>query len=340
MKKYMKFQKRISAITLAATFSAIGIAYSLSAKSEDKYPDNIHESKVSSTETSKALESISAPESAMPVSYHHTEMPYSFNGVADNNLIGGEYLDSTFNLIAGKDSVVRILQIGDSHVRGHYFPGAVRSTLEDAFGDQATEDDVISYRNSCIATETGKPGIVYSAIGINGATTSRFLEDDKIEEIKKLKPNLIVISFGTNESCGHYDSVAHAKVLDSLIERLSAECKGVQFLLTTPPGSYKYVRSGRTYRDRRGRKRYAKVRRPNKNTADVASTIVKYGKENHIAVWDMYSIAGGDDNACTNWRSAGLMNKDQIHYTMAGYKLQGQMLGEAIIKAYNKYVEH
>lgn len=339
MKIYTKMQKRIRVITIATAFSAIGIAYSLTAKSEGKFPVNIQDSELSS-KTESASSVIVAPESASPVTFHNTEMPNAFHGLADNIISGSEYLSNTFNLIARRDTVVRILQIGDSHVRGHYFPGAVRSTLEEAFGNQATGNDVISYRNSCIATETGEPGIVYSAIGINGATTSRFLENDKIEEIKELKPNLVVISFGTNESCGRYDSTEHTRVLDSLISRLSAECNGVQFLLTTPPGSYKSVRSGRTYRDRRGRKRYAKVRKPNETTSQVASTIVKYGKDNNIAVWDMYNIAGGESNACTNWRNAGLMNKDQIHYTMAGYKLQGQMLGEAIIKAYNKYVEH
>ncbi len=275
------------------------------------------------------------------VEISHVELPVSFRGITDNEITGSEYLSESFALIAGKDSVVRILQIGDSHVRGHYFPVAVRNTLEDSFGSQATGEDKITYRTDCIASETGESGVVYSAIGINGARASRFVEDDMIKQIAAQRPNLVIVSFGTNESHGkNYDEEAHSHTIDSLLSRISGACPGVQFLLTTPPGSYISRRSGRTYRDRRGRRRYSYVRRENTLTSRVAANIVNYGREHHVAVWDMYSIAGGEQYACTNWRGAGLMNNDRIHYTVNGYRLQGHLLGEAFLKAYNEYVGH
>ena len=108
-------QKRMRVITIATTFSAIGIAYSLTAKSEGKLPVNIQDSELSS-KTESASSVIAALESASPVAFHNTEMPNAFHGLADNIISGSEYLSSTFNLIARRDTVVRILQIGDSHV--------------------------------------------------------------------------------------------------------------------------------------------------------------------------------------------------------------------------------
>ena len=278
---------------------------------------------------------------ASAVEFTPVDIPVSFRGTGDNKLIGGENLNDIFNLIAHGDSVVRILQIGDSHVRGHYFPVAVRQTLEESFGSQATGDDKITYHTDCIASETGKNGIVYSAIGINGARASRFAEDDMIEKIAAQRPNIVIVSFGTNEShTKGYDEETHSGTIDTLLTRISEVCPDVQFLLTTPPGSFISQRSGRTYRDRRGRRRYSYVKRQNTVTSRVAANIVNYGKEHHIAVWDMYSIAGGEQFACTNWRGAGLMNNDRIHYTINGYRLQGHLLGEAFLKAYNEYVEH
>ena len=52
------------------------------------------------------------------------------------------------------------------------------------------------------------------------------------------------------------------------------------------------------------------------------------------AVWDIFTIAGGPSSAITNWRNAGMMNTDLIHYLGTGYTLQGKLLGDAIYRAY------
>ena len=39
------------------------------------------------------------------------------------------------------------------------------------------------YRTGGLAHETGEPGIVYHMIGINGATSVTFSDDEKIKEI-------------------------------------------------------------------------------------------------------------------------------------------------------------
>ena len=59
-----------------------------------------------------------------------------------------------------------------------------------------------------------------------------------------------------------------------------------------------------------------------------------------MAVWDLYGIAGGKENACANWQRAGMMRPDHVHYTPEGYRLQGELFYEAFINAYNESVSH
>lgn len=320
-----------TAIVLSMLF--VGMSYTIGAEiGKDKLPsfydgEGFDNGSPETNEKRKIDVAVKAKEVAVEV----TKIPSAFRGMNENALIGSEFLDSTFNEIASKDKVVRILQIGDSHVRGYHFPLAVRETLEKAFGSEATGEDKITYKTDCIASETGKPGIVYSAIGINGACVSRFTKDDMIEQIADQHPDMVIISFGTNESCGNYSEESHSESLEILMDRIKAVCPGVTFLLTTPPGSYA------SKRIKKSRRRTSAA---NENTIRVAKNIVKFGHEHNAAVWDMYGIAGGDEYACLNWKTAGLMNRDLIHYTVNGYKLQGHLLGEAILKAYNKYVRN
>lgn len=70
-----------------------------------------------------------------------------------------------------------------------------------------------------------------------------------------------------------------------------------------------------------------------------AAELESFGEEHGLPVWDLNTIAGGDD-AQRNWKSASLMRPDRIHFTPEGYTLQGRLLGEAILSAYNQYLRN
>ena len=118
-----------------------------------------------------------------------------------------------------------------------------------------------------------------------------------------------------------------------LTQRISERCPGVCFLFTTPPGSYLSQRVG-TGRGGNRRTRNSTTKVVNTNTENVVRSIVQYCQSNRLAVWDIYTIAGGATSACSNWRGAGLMNTDCVHFLAEGYILQGKLLGEAIYQAY------
>lgn len=63
-----------------------------------------------------------------------------------------------------------------------------------------------------------------------------------------------------------------------------------------------------------------------------------YAQNHRIAIWDMYDIVGGKQRACLNWVAGNYYQKDRIHFTHQGYTVQGLLLHEALIKAYNNYV--
>lgn len=252
-------------------------------------------------------------------------MPQTFKNTAENRIADpNASLFSFFRKLERLNAPVRIVHIGDSHVRGHVLTRVVRHNFERDFGGDAVYPDSISYFTAGLARETGRAGVVYHAIGVNGATIAKFTGVMQIREIKQLHPDLIIISFGTNEShFRNYNAGVHEAQMDEFVSLLKEECGEAALLFTTPPGSY--LRSRRS-------------RNVNTRTGLVAQTICHYAHDKGYAYWDLFTIVGGSKRAALNWTDHHYMLRDRLHYNEAGYTLQGNLLYEAFIKAYNDYV--
>lgn len=265
-----------------------------------------------------------------------SSLPATFRQTQANQIIGSDLLTPFFEKIRKADRPVRVLHLGDSHVRGHVFTVETRQCLEKAWGDSAVYADKITYKTSALARETGKAGLVYHAYGINGATYGQFNNEQTLSKFDELNPDLIILSFGTNEAHGrNYTEEWQIQEMDALLASLKERFPAADFLLTTPPGSYWRKRVKKTLKN--GRKTYVTRHILNEQVEQVANTQVAYGAEHQIPVWDLYHVVGGADYACRNWRNAGLQRSDYIHYTSEGYILQGKLLAEAILKAYYSY---
>ena len=253
-------------------------------------------------------------------------LPTSFRPGSPNRIERSELLTPFYTALAENTRPVRILHWGDSHVRGHIFTTATRHTLEEAWGKEAVEDRPISYRTTALATETGRPGLVYHAYGINGATSSAFLTPELLEMADTLHPDLIILSFGTNESHGTgYDEASHRAEMEQLLDSLTTRCPQAIVLLTTPPGEYLKRRIRR-----KGRRRT--VRTANPRTLRAATVIAQTAADRNLPLWDLYHIAGGE-YACRNWSAGRYFRADGIHFTPAGYTLQGNLLAHALLDA-------
>ncbi len=172
-----------------------------------------------------------------------------------------------------------------------------------------------------LSLENDSAGVVYNTVGANGAEAFHYVRARYFaEQTAVVNPDLVIISLGTNEAQRRpLDANITKARLDSLVQAIKGYNPNAVFLLTTPPDSY--------YR----RKYY------NTSVGTMHTVIVNYAKEHDIAVWDLYSIGGGY-KSCYSWKKYGLMQRDGVHFTRAGYQYQGNLLYTAFIQAYNKYV--
>ncbi len=243
-----------------------------------------------------------AVRSVLPATFKETGP----NKLADPHRVLDPVLERLQQLKTGvSDDTLRVVHIGDSHVRGHIYPQTTGTLLGKTFGP-----------------------IAYTDMGVNGATCLTFTHPQRIVDVAALRPELLILSFGTNESHNrNYNANVHYQQMDELIKALRDSLPDVPILLTTPPGSYD--------RSRQRRRRTYAIN-PRTNTA--AKMIAKYAAEHGAAVWDLYNVVGGPQRACKNWFEARFMRPDHVHYLSEGYVLQGELLYEAILKAYNDYV--
>lgn len=136
---------------------------------------------------------------------------------------------------------VRIVHVGDSHIRGHIFPETTGGLLQRTFG-----------------------ALSYTDMGINGAFCTTFTRPDRVADIAALHPDLVILSFGTNESHNRrYNSILHYRQMEELVCMLRKSLPDVPMLMTTPPGSYD------SFRQRRRRRTY----KINPRTAVAVQTI-------------------------------------------------------------------
>lgn len=181
--------------------------------------------------------------------------------------------------------------------------------------------------------ENSSNGIIIHSIGNNSATYECYNRiDDYGGKLAALTPDLVIISLGTNESVySTFSTARFEQEIDRLISSVKEENPDALLLLTTPAENKLRKRK----KNKRGRRvtYYAN----NANLPRVAETIREYGAKNNIAVWDWYAIAGGK-GACETWIKEEGMKKDHIHYTQKGYTLQGSLLYNSILNAYEQYI--
>lgn len=191
-----------------------------------------------------------------------------------------------------------------------------------------------------------RPGVFYHAIGNNGATYDSYNRIGTVGTgISPLQPDLVIVSLGTNEAFGRRaDTGTFVRAIDRLVKNIRAANPEALILLTTPMECHKRmtvtkkVRVRNKSRKSRRRARYRTVTKKtstyavNPNIAPLRQAILDYGKNNGVAVYDWYEVAGGS-GASSSWISSNLFAKDRVHHTHKGYNLEGRLLYDAIMDA-------
>ncbi|KTC18151.1 hypothetical protein AO392_24740 [Pseudomonas putida] len=153
-------------------------------------------------------------------------------------------------------------------------------------------------------------GVTYSALGINGA---RLEVQDKWqagwqENLKALRPDLIILAYGTNEAFDN--TLDMAKYRDQL-RRTVAQLKRVQpravILLVGPSDSIKQ-RGART----------CATRRP-QSLPQVVQIQRQVARQANVLFWDWQAYMGGECSIA-RWQAEGLARGDLVHLTADGYR--------------------
>ncbi|MGM9687528.1 MAG: GDSL-type esterase/lipase family protein [Alloprevotella sp.] len=262
-----------------------------------------------------------------PLAQPGQSMPRSFRASRPNVLGQAEVLLPVARILADGERPLRVLHIGDSHVAGKTFPAAVKAELTRCLGCPDPTDDACG-------------GIDYSYVAKNGATTQTFLNDTYMNTFAQKRPDLIILSLGTNEAHGMgYREDLHQRQLDTFMESLQKACPEATVLLTTPPGDYlssSYVNYRQMARSKHKTKQVRYTKRPNPMSSRCASLLVDYAQSHELPYWDLFNICGGEQAAQRNWSAGHYLRPDGIHFTPAGYQLQGKLLAEALVTAFVK----
>jgi len=172
-----------------------------------------------------------------------------------------------------------------------------------------------------MSLENNNPGLLYHAIGLNGAFTKSFNKSNLFtKQLSALEPDLVIVSLGTNDNFQPESRYCRFCIKDNLrtmLDNIRASKPGVSILLVTP-GDF-----------------YTKNGTHSNNNNSYRAVLYELAEEYNCGVWDFNEVMGGD-YSIKNWTKQGLARNDYVHYSKKGYEVQGQLLYRAIMDAYEK----
>ena len=172
--------------------------------------------------------------------------------------------------------------------------------------------------------ERGSPGVIYDALGINGARVNRLLGWDwqiLSSNIKRRDPDLIIVAYGSNEiGDADLDLNEYRQNLTEILKRLHKAAPKASLLVIAPPD--RAVRVGRRWQ-----------------TIGILPEFVKIQRQvalaSGAAFWDLFHAMGGS-GAITRWasQSGPFAQHDHVHLTSAGYKYVSDLLYAELMRGY------
>jgi lysophospholipase L1-like esterase len=176
-----------------------------------------------------------------------------------------------------------------------------------------------------VALERDVPGVVYDALGANGAR-ARLWEQQSAQhwadQMGLRKPALIVLQYGTNESeDGVINPAVYEKQMGALVEKVKAAAPGASVLVAAP--------LDRAEKGQDGKLRSRKV------MAQLVGWQRAVAREHKVGFFDTYAAMGGE-GSFARWVKASpqLASWDLTHPTPAGAEVIGDLLYQALVDGY------
>lgn len=233
----------------------------------------------------------------------------------------GAYVGGVLARAKGETSKpIRVLQIGDSHLSGGHTSRPIRDSLSHRYGSQVN----------------------FAHHGISGSTYSTWMQEKNLDLIQREKPDLLIVSLGTNDSyTKRFSPETLRSTAQALIVKVKQMLPEVRIVLTTPPACYFKERQSHIVGYRKKCRRrvptyaYTTSYRYNTNTKSAVNTIKYVARAEGMSVIDLNHIIGTREQA-EAWLSKGWMHPDHVHYTETGYTKQGEALAQALLEGLSK----
>jgi lysophospholipase L1-like esterase/muramidase (phage lysozyme) len=135
------------------------------------------------------------------------------------------------------------------------------------------------------------------------------------QPIGQAKPDLVILSFGSNDSAGHVNPEEYAKRYQQLIDGVRQRAPDASVLIVGPGDGNSIKGAGKG------------TDLPGLNT--VIQVQQEVARKNGLDFFDLRQAMGGS-GSIEQWHAAGLAEPDQFHFTSDGYKKIGQAIFQHI----------
>ena len=183
-------------------------------------------------------------------------------------------------------------------------------------------------------------GVLVHTIGYNGATYYTYGKGSFASSVAILRPRLIILSLGTNESVSRsFSRNSFGAEVARMVQSLRASNPDCAIVLTSPLANYQRIRIA--HKRRRGKRRrrrtvYRTTYRANTNCQLVADELQQQARELGCGYIDLFAHFGGAAGA-GQLLSDGILSGDRVHLTAAGYNKVGEAIATALQANYEQW---
>jgi len=169
-----------------------------------------------------------------------------------------------------------------------------------------------------VALERDQSGVVYDALGANGARAELLGSINGAhwgEQMALRKPSLVVLQYGTNESEAPGLAANYEKTLSAVVATIKAAAPNASILIASPLDRAETAEGG-------GLRTKPIIKRIVEAQRHVA-------KESGVAFWNTFEAMGGE-GSMAKWMRTGLGGGDFTHPTPQGAEVIGDLFSKSL----------
>lgn len=220
-----------------------------------------------------------------------------------NTIVNGYALQPLKNKMRKADSsmvLIKVLHIGDSHIKAGYFSQHFMERLNAFYAQRFRGNLFFNFQ-------------VFCKIGTKYSDYDGLAELDN--QLKKERPDLVIISLGTNDAFSGSSRVRFYEKIDHLVTKIKTLSPQASILFTTPSDALKKNPVTGVY-----------MMLP--DLEYVVNVIIKYAVDHGLAYWNLHKIMGGT-YSINSWVQRKMAAPDRVHFNSRGYTMFADWLFEA-----------